>query len=259
MTPEEISLGASENLLRTYFSLGLAIPNSTTLTDEGYRACLGEFEHPICNFAAGLHLDPWSAKQLASLAASRKAFNVYAIPGDSPEHLQELLHRCDFRISYRLVQMVAEPIGRHSGPMVVRATDSESRLQIAQFMTEQFFSRQTEAFRTRVATATADATELELYSLLSYGRTTGGVMLCPGEKVIGIYNLCVASASRGLGLGKELTAWALSEAFKQQKVVTLQCDSHLQSWYEDLGFHATGMIEVYTLSKPGRGDIMSGT
>src|SRR5580692_6503199 len=100
MTREEIQAGASENLLRTYFSLGLAIPNSTTVEEEGYIACLGEFEHPICNFAAGLRLDPWSAKQLATLAATRKSFNVYAVPGDSPPHLAELLRRCDFRISY---------------------------------------------------------------------------------------------------------------------------------------------------------------
>jgi len=152
--------------------------------------------------------------------------------------------------------MVAQPSGRHSGPVVVRADSAENRLEIAGFMTEQFFNRQSDSFRQRVAAATANAAELQLYALLSYGRMTGAVMLCPGDLVVGLYNLCVASASRGLGLGKEITAWALSEAYKHDKFVTLQCDSRLQSWYEDLGFVSTGSIEVYTLSKPGRGDIM---
>jgi len=255
----ELRVQASENLVKTYFCLGLAIPNSTTVAEDGFRACLGEFDHPICNFAAGLKLDPWSAKQLAQLAASRKAFNVYALPTDTPKHVAELLRRCDFKVSYRLVQMIAEPTGKHTGPIVVRADFPDKRLEIAKFMTEQFFGRQTENFRKRVANATADATDLELYALLSYGRMTGAVMLCHDDLVIGLYNLCVVSASRGLGLGKEIAGWALSEAYKQDKIVTLQCDSRLQPWYENLGFRQTGMIEVYTLSKSGRGDIMNGT
>jgi len=256
MTIEEIHTGASDNLLRTYFSLGLAIPNSTKIEEAGFRACLGEFDHPICNFAARLRIDPWSAKQLATLAANRKSFNVYALPGDSPRHLSELLRRCDFRVSYRLVQMIAEPVHRHYGPHVIRADSAAKRLNIAQFMTDQFFGRQTENFRRRVAQATTDAVELELYELIAYDRVSGAVMLCPGDHVIGIYNLCVASISRGLGLGKELTSWALSEAFSQGKMVTLQCDARLQPWYEAQGFRATGMIDVYTLSKGGRGDII---
>ena len=121
MTADEVQIGASENLLRTYFCLGLAIPNTTVIQETGFRACLGEFDHPICNFGADLRLDPWSAKQLASLASSRKCFNVYSLPGDSPKHVAELLRRCDFRISYRLIQMVAEPVGSHFGPHVVLA------------------------------------------------------------------------------------------------------------------------------------------
>lgn len=259
MISDNIRAEASRNLVQTYFSLGLAIPNSTTLTEEGFRACLGEFEHPICNFAADLKLDPWSAKQVAQLASARKSFNVYVLPTDTPKHIPELLRRCDFRLSYKLIQMVAEPSGSHSGQVIVRADYPDKRLEIARFMTEQFFGRQTENFRRRVACATADAVSLELYALLSYGRMTGGVMLCHGEATIGLYNLCVATASRGLGLGKEIAGWALSEAYKQKKFVTLQCDSRLQPWYESLGFKPTGMIEVYTLSKAGRGDIIKAT
>jgi len=259
MTLPEIQSGASDNLLRTYFSLGLAIPNSTMIAEDGFKACVGEFDHPICNFAAGLHLDPWSAKQLKHLASNKRSFNVYVLPGDTPRHLGELLHRCDFRVSYRLVQMVAEPVGSHHGPRVLAAESHEKRLDVARFMTEQFFNRQSETFRQRVAQATADAKGLDLYELLAYDRRCAAVMLCPGDSVVGIYNLCVAAANRGVGLGKELTAWALSEAFKAGKVVTLQCDSRLQPWYVNQGFRSTGMIDVYTLPKSTRSDIMNVT
>ena len=256
MTAEEIQTAASETLLSTYFQLGLAIPNSTMIREEGFRACLGQFDHPICNFAAGLNLDPWSAKQLRELAANKSAFNVYSLPGDTPRHLPELLYRCDFRVSYRLVQMVAEPTGSTHGPRVVASDSHTSRLDIARFMTEQFFNRQTESFRQRVAQATADANSLELFELLTYERRAGAIMICQSESMMGLYNLCIASSQRGLGLGQQLTSWALSEAFKNGKIVTLQCDSRLQPWYANLGFRVTGMIDVYTLSKSRRNDIM---
>lgn len=257
MTSEAALREASENLHRTYFSLGLAIPKTTLVEDAAFRACLGEFDHPICNFAACLRLDPWSARRLLTMAAGKRSFNVYVVPSDSPKHIAELLQRCGFTVSYRLIQMVAEPSGTHIGPHVVMASGLDKRLEIATFMTEQFFARQTTGFRRRVAMATAQGEGLELYELLSYGRTTGAVMLCRGEAVIGLYNLCVAAANRGVGLGKELTAWALSEAHKERKLVTLQCDARLQPWYENLGFRSTGVVEVFTLSAGGRGDIMS--
>ncbi len=259
MTPEEIVLACSENLLQTYFSLGLAIPNTTMIQEEGFRACVGEFDHPICNFAAGLNLDPWSAKQLRELAAKKKVFNVYTLPSDKPRHVGELLYRCDFRVGYRLIQMVAEPAGRHYGPHMRMAETAERRIETAQFMTEQFFNRQSESFRQRVAQATADASNMEIYELLVYDRRCGAIMLCPGDGVLGVYNLCVASANRGVGLGKELTAWALSEAHKRGQIVTLQCDARLQGWYSNQGFRTTGTIDVYTLSKSVSSDIMNAT
>jgi len=252
----EIQRGSSANLCQTYFSLGLAVPNSTKIAEEGFQACLGEFEHPICNFAVGLKLDPWSTKQLGSIAAKKRAFNVYALPGDTPEHLGELLHRSNFRVNYRLAQLVAEPIPKHRGPEMIIAESPVRRYEVARFMTEQFFSRQTEGFRKRVAQATADATELELHELIESNQRAGAVMLCHSAGVVGIYNLCVASARRGFGLGKELTRWALSTAFDSGKLVTLQCDARLKPWYEEQGFCQTGTVEVYTLSKSGRGDIM---
>jgi ribosomal protein S18 acetylase RimI-like enzyme len=259
VTEIEIVQLASENLLNTYFALGLAIPNTTMIQEEGYRACMGEFDHPICNFAARLNLDPWSAKQLRELAAKKKVFNVYSLPTDQPRHVSELLHRCDFRVTYRLVQMVAEPTRSHHGPTMRRSESIEKRLDTATFMTEQFFNRHPETFRARVAHATADAGEMELYELLVYDRRCGAVMLCPGENFVGVYNLCVASENRGVGLGRQITGWALSEAFKRGKLVTLQCDSLLQGWYSDQGFRTTGTIDVYTLSKTATSDIMNAT
>ncbi len=252
----EIQAGASENLRKTYFSLGLAIPNTIFVEKEGFQACLGEFEHPICNFAAGLNLDPWSSKQLVSLAQTKSSFNVYALPGDSPEHLGELLYRSSFRVSYRLAQMVAEPHFCDNPREIRKATDPDTRFQIAKFMTEQFFPRQTEGFRIRVAQATSDAVDLDIYELVEGKQRVAAAMLCESNQVIGLYNLCVDVPKRGFGLGKAVTQWAIHQAHLAGKLVTLQCDSRIQGWYEEQAFCKTGTVDVFTLSKTGHDDIM---
>lgn len=256
MNLHDIQRHSSDNLRQTYFHLGLAIPNTTLVKEQGFQACLGEFEHPICNFAAGLNLDPWSTKQLVSLAMSRRAFNVYALPGDEPEHVGELLHRSDFRVSYRLAQLVVEPRPGGGGFNMSQANGKDARFEVAKFMTEQFFPRQTEGFRRRVAQATADADGLDLYEFGTTKQRFGAVMLCQSENVVGLYNLCVAGPKRGFGLGKSITKWALSLAEERNKLVTLQCDARIQGWYEEQGFCRTGTVDVYTLSKSGRSDIM---
>ncbi len=255
----EIQRVASENLRKTYFHLGLAIKETTLIKEQGFQAVLGEFEHPICNFAAGLNLDPWSAKQLVSLALSKKAFNVYALPGDEPEHVNELLLRNDFRVSYRLAQLVApgEAAPIEKLPAMRRAESHETRYAIALFMTEQFFARQTEEFRQKVAQATSDAVDLELYDLSEGKHRIAAIMLCHSAHTIGIYNLCVAGPKRGLGIGRNLTRWARSMAHDQAKLATLQCDAGIQDWYEQQGFSRIGSIDVFTLSKTVRSDIMS--
>ncbi|AIE84858.1 hypothetical protein OP10G_1490 [Fimbriimonas ginsengisoli Gsoil 348] len=256
MIVESLLRSASDNLIETYLRLGHAIPESRSWEEPAYVACGGTFEHPICNFAARLRLDPWSARRLSDLASGRPAFNVYLLPGDEPSHATELLERAGFHPSYRLVQMVAER--PEPGPSIElsRADTFEDRFKVASFMGHQFFTRQTEAFRRKIAIATARAEGLELYGLDERAQKTAALMLCHASGVLGVYNLCVASARRGRGIGSGVLNWALALARETERAVTLQCDSRLEGWYRYWGFVATGKVDVYSLAKRNQDDII---
>ncbi|MGV3618635.1 MAG: GNAT family N-acetyltransferase [Fimbriimonas sp.] len=257
MTNAELAAAGAENLRRTYINLGLAVPGTERIQEEGFAGCLGTFEHAVCNFAAGLSLDPWSARRLRELALSRPAFHIYSLSDDRPAHRAELLERQGFRISYRLVQMGAEP--GDPGPYV-ELSPAESvpdRLKVAAFMGTQFFSRQASAFRQRVATATAHATDLALYELVERHHRLGAVMLCQTENSVGLYNLCIAAARRGKGLGRSIVGWARAKAAAEGLPVCLQCDARLAGWYEHLGFRRIGIVDVYSLDKMQQPDIMN--
>src|SRR5436190_927673 len=116
MTAEGISSASSELQLRTYLSLGLATPGAMELDETGFTGCLGAFDHPICNFAGRLSLDPWVANKLFDLAVSRPGFNVYSAPGDLPvrrDVRHEIMVRAGFKVGFQLQQMVSE-----SGPTI---------------------------------------------------------------------------------------------------------------------------------------------
>ena len=122
-------------------------------------------DHPICNFAARLRLDPWAARNLRALASSRSAFSVYSMPGDEPAHLSELLERAGFKRSYELIQMISEH-PEPGAPVEMRPAKSQSeRTAVTKFMCEQFFSRHSDPLRRQIGLATATATGLELQDL----------------------------------------------------------------------------------------------
>lgn len=246
----------SENLALTYLTLGLSMPGSEPVESQAYLACLGEFEHAICNFATRLDLDPWSVKQLHDLAVARPSFNVYSLPGDRPAHRHELLERQGFRLSYRLIQMVALP--QDPGPAVElrTVTDISERVKVAEFMSQQFFTRTPLAIRTQLAKSTAQAMGLDLCDLLDNGQRIGALMLCRQPNAMGVYNVCVAAGRRGKGIGRSVVAWSRAEAFLSGVPLCLQCDARLVKWYESLGFVQVGSVDVFSLPKDQPADIM---
>jgi len=248
--------GASDNLVDTYIRLGKAVASSRVSEEASFVACHGPLDHPICNFAARLNLDPWSARQLRDLASSRIAFNVYAMPGDRPEHLPELLERAGFQRSFELIQMIAED-PEPGPPIEMRpARSSGERLAVAKFMCEQFFSLQNYSLRKRIAGATAAAEGLDLFDLTERGQPVAAVMLGHGGGVLGVYNLCVASARRGRGIGRAVLDWTLTVARETNRAVTLQCDPLLEGWYRYRGFTVVGRVGVYSLPKRKDDDII---
>jgi predicted GNAT family N-acyltransferase len=248
MIARSIAVAASENLRYTYFELGKAA-NSQVLREPGFQACVGEFEHPICNFAAGLDLDRHSANRLARVALDRPSFNVYATPMDKPNNVGDLLVREGFQRNYRLAQMVANPSTIEPKNSLTRASTRFDRLQIALFMVDQFFTKQGQPFRQQVAEATAKALNLELLAMKRDGRILGSAMVCFNEGMAGVYNVCVETSLRGLGIGSSIVREILAVCAVKSAHATLQCDPKLEDWYTNLSFYRTGDVDVYSLPK----------
>jgi len=251
MTLDSLTTAASENLTYTYFELGRSVARSKVWKEDGFRACAGEIEHPICNFAADLNLNGASAGRLARIALDRPVFNVYATPLDRPDHAGDLLAKEGFCLSYRLSQLIADPDETPAKNLLVRAKTRYDRGQIALFMVDQFYSRQGQTFRQQVADATANASSLELLAMKRDGRLLGAAMICFAAGMAGVYNVCVDSSLRGLGIGTAMIREILAVCGTRRVPATLQCESKLEPWYRSIGFRRVGEIDVYALPKPG--------
>jgi ribosomal protein S18 acetylase RimI-like enzyme len=256
MIGSHTGLAASQNLAHTYFELGRATPGAYVSNEEGFDVCVGPFEHPICNFAANLRLDPWSTRRLAEFALRRRAFHVYSLPTDRPTHRDELLQRVGFRPTYRLCQMVCEPTIATEPADLTPVTEPGERLKVTEFMVGQFFSRQPYGFRRQVAEATAAASALDLFTLEVRSKTAGAVMVSRSEGMLGIYNLCVSTEHQSRGWGASVVAAILARAASLTLAVTLQCEPKLESWYAKLGFRTIGVVDVYGLPKGTSLDII---
>lgn len=250
-TPVAVDL-AGANLVETYCQLALATPGSRLISERGFKASVGNVGHPVCNFAVDLDLDEDSAKRLHAFAESHRHFNVYAMPGDEPANLRDLLEGVGFRLAYSLSHMIAEPRNEQSELQLEEARHPNDREDVAHFMVEQFFAGQTGEFRRTVARSTSMASSLNLYSFRRSGSIIAAIMTLrqPG----GVYNVCVAPEFRRRGLGTELVSWALSEA--RGSMVSLQCEPRIRGWYEKSGFEAIGIVGVYSLPDRSPVDIM---
>ena len=252
MMTAELERAAGRNLVGTYFRLANATPRVQVWQEQGFRVCVGDFEHPICNFAADLDLDEKSADRLFKIAAGKPTFHVYVLPGDQPSNVTTLLVDSGFRSCHTMVQMVASPRSSGDVPGLREARSLDERGRIARFMTEQFFSRQDAAFRRRVVDTTTAVTDLPLYALEDRGRIVGAFMLSIEQSVVGLYNLCVAAPSRRRGWGTMLVQAALNLAADHRQEIVLQCAPSLRSWYSDRTFRSAGAVECYDLPKsPG--------
>lgn len=255
MTASNLSVAGSDNLLRTYFSLGAASPGSVISKQEGFDACVGNFDHPICNFAGRLTLDPWAANRLVELSIERRFFSVYSVPGDTPssrEVRDELLVRAGFQRNYSLQQMYWEPRPVDGGVGLQQATTLADRQAIAMFMANQFFGRHSASFRRRVADATSGAMELDLYGVYHRFDLIAAVMLVEDDQVLGLFNLCVKSNLQNRGWGRKIVAETQRRAYDMDKYVSLQCDETLNTWYEGQGFESCDWVDVYGLSDKRR-------
>lgn len=251
MTESDLALRVRENLIATYLAIGRTFPGAMVRETEAFVLLLSDLNHPSGNFAARLSLDPWSAADLRRLAASRDSFQAVALAEDAPEHLTELLRRAGFKVVQRLVSMVAHPSEAKPEIGMAYCTEPEERLEAGRFIAEAFFSREPIPIRQAMAEALANAPSLAVHSHIARERIVAAVTLARDADVLGIYNLCVAPAQRGKGLGSAIVRWCLALAAQEGRPVCLQCTPALEPWYAHLGFTRSSAVTVWSLSKKG--------
>ena len=245
---------ASLNLARTYLALGRASPDSRIVEQSEFMACTGPVAHPVCNFAIAQDINAGAARALADLACDRPTFNVYVASEQADDPGSRLCAE-GFRQAYRLRLMVGEGT-REETPCVLQRCGSAERLETADFMVREFFGRSESASRDAIRSATAAAPELELYEVRDCGTRVAAAMLSRSEGLVGLYNLCVRFDMRGKGWGSTIVRSILALAGAEGLSVSLQCDPSLEVWYERLGFHAVGSVDVYVLDRSPQPDIM---
>ncbi len=251
MTLEAVIQASACNLKQTYLALGRAAARSKVWREDGFDACTGELDHPICNFAVDLKLDRERAFRLAEIAIDRSCFHVYGLPTDEPAQRTALLEAAGFARNYSLVKMVAPPGATSPSGMLTRATTLHDRHQIASFMVEQFFAKHVPLFRRQIAETTARATSLELLGYRKDGQLLGTAMICLHGGVAGVYNLCVDAGLRGLGIGTAILREALAVCAERKLPACLQCDPKLEAWYTKSTFIRVGELEIFSLPRPG--------
>lgn len=236
------------NLSETYLAIAEGLPGTCVHEGKGFRAATNPFEHPICNFAVCDDSPEVDAESLRSLAAGKPHFNVYVVHGSGERAGEQALLDAGFSVLHGLAEMACEEV--NDGPQIDlrEALLLADRMRVAEFMSWQFFSTQTDAVRTRIAGASASGRALKLFEAVDVKirqKPFAAVMLHPTAGALGLYNLCVSMPYRSRGIGSRIVRSAQSEAQRTGKVLVLQCDARLEGWYARLGLRRVGDVTVY--------------
>ena len=227
---------ANANLVQTYLRLGRAAPGASTWERGKLLGCVGEFDHPICNFAVAAAIESDDVEELVTRSRSRERFQIYVPGGPSSSSDQSFLLNAGFKVIYKLTQMAASPLHEVPGINPAQATTHAARFAVARFMVDLFFGAQPRSHRDVIAQATASAEGLDLYVVGYQDRMVASVMLCREGKTLGIYNLCVMPDVRNQGWGRAVLDWARVCAGNEGRTLTLQCDPGIAPWYSRAGF-----------------------
>jgi len=253
--PLETQISLTKNLIGTYMAIAKGISGTESISGNGWTGVINAFAHPICNFAICDNTDDLDAPELAKYARSRHFFNVYVARYDDHHRANVRLDRAGFQRVYALAQMSCSksPVGTQG--ILRLAPTAMDRKRVADFMISQFFSTQTASVRDKIAQATVQASELELYHLVAdqiRERPVAAVMLHRTQGVLGLYNLCVSMPYRSQGLGSSLVFAVELLSVQERVILGLQCDPSLAAWYETLGMEQVGTVDVYGLQKGPR-------
>ncbi len=240
---------ARANLVWTYSELARQVPGSELQPLGDGWLCRAPHDMPFCNFGIGLgvDLDPSSTvdlKATVQFQLPNQSFRIFCLTeGEHPVRNQTMA-QFGFRSTSRICHLKS---AQAQGPMLKpeEVIDPTSRLELASFMAKQFFWRQPEHQRRRIAEATARSGH-RLFRVDQNGILLGGWMLTETPQAMGLYNVCVGLEQRGRGLGRSMVRTAQAQAQEAGRPLFLQCDPALRRWYEALGFESQGQIETFS-------------
>lgn len=238
-------------MVETYLGLACSWPGTTISRTDERVFVSGEHNVSFCNFVARFQVSESRvealAEELREHAAATPSFWVFLSDCCAPDWLERTLFEKGFDLRHRLVQMAwcGGPILPHEKGE--QAVDLRDREATAKFMSELFFWRSTQSARMVVQRSTSHSPH-RLYQWRDEQGTRVGVLVSESKDCLGLYNLCVRTDSRGLGLGTEAIRFVQSLASAENRKIILQCQPNMMPWYEKAGFRQVGYVDALTHS-----------
>ena len=240
------------NVAHTYVELSRTVPGAKVERSYGFIAVTAPVNLSFCNFALDFDLrDRDPDRVMAALRRTmdgKEVFRAFHIPISNDDPTEEALQRAGWRRQHSLIQMAWRPDSVRPPIELTLCTHPAERLEIAVFMVEQFFWRQSSAMRQAILDATISSCH-EIYRVGSGNSIEAAVMAARLPDSLGLYNLCVRRNLRGRGIGGQVVGAIQSMAATANVPVVLQCDATLERWYEQHGMKNVGIIESYALPR----------
>ena len=141
---------------------------------------------------------------LFGVAQNRRHFNVYICHEGDESASGRALAKAGFQQRYVLSQMCGGDASPGQRTELRLAPVMAERVRLAEFMASQFFTSQPAHVQHKIAKASAEPADLQLYEAINVEvrrGPLGAVMLHHTRGVVGLYNLCVALPYRARGFG----------------------------------------------------------
>lgn len=249
---ESVIQASQENIFASYEHIALKIPGARKVVTHYFDAVVSNRPFSFCNFALNLKANPSELPkvycELAKLTALHPTIRL-VVP-DSLDHdcTKEDFERCGFHLNFSLkIMACTQPLPNPSQNLkIIEAKTPDVRLQFCEFAFLQFFRYSDNTFRRLGALATSES-DHRLFGIADESGLVASMMLVETEHSVGVYNLCVHSAKRGHGYGKNLVYLASQIADSRNTNLVLQTGPETERFYAKLKFEEFGELNSFTL------------
>lgn len=240
---------ARENLIETYWRLGLTVGDLTNHQQTPFRLLTSPRPLSVANMALDFQdRDPALVQahlvELRKVAARYPSFRVLSCDGD-PVDLVQFAPTVGMEVENRLHLLTAAS-SCQSGLVLSEATEENDRVRIAEFMVDQFPHRRNPSLRELIVRANSQAKHRLFFQGVA-AHPQAALMLSETPNGVGLYNLCVTPKLRGQGLGSQLFGWAEKWARERTKPLVLQSFPQLLPFYERQGCVVVGEFRALRL------------